>query len=101
MVENYYTSRKDSLMRDYDRASKILGQVPAARYGVEFASTIGKEARQEFEALIPHLPYIGGKKNRHTRSVIGTSYGLALYRAMTAHSKPVAEIGEETCLKKG
>jgi hypothetical protein len=93
MVENYYTSRQDSLLRDYDRASNILGPVLTAYYGVEFASTIRKEARQEFEALIPQLPYIGGKKNRHTRSVIGTSYGLALYRAMMAHGKPVAEIG--------
>lgn len=80
-------------MRDYDKTSKILGQVLTACYGVEFATAIRKESRQEFEALIPQLPYIGGRKNRHTRSVIGTSYGLALYRAMTAHGKPVEEIG--------
>lgn len=93
MVENYYTSRKDSLMRDFDKVSKILEQVLTVRYDVEFASTIRKEARQEFETLIPQLPYIGGEKNRHTRSVIGTSYGLALYRALTAHGKSVDEIG--------
>ena len=93
MVEDYYTSRKDRLMRDYDKASKVLGRVLTARYGVNFAAAIRKEARQEFEALIPQLPYIGGRKNRHTRSVIGTSYGLALYRAMTAHGKPVEESG--------
>jgi hypothetical protein len=93
MVENYYTSRKDSLMRDFDKASKILEQVLTVRYGAEPASTIRKETRQEFEALIPQLPYIGGKKNRHTRSVIGTSYGLALYRALTARAKSVDEIG--------
>jgi hypothetical protein len=93
MVENYYLSRKDSLMRDFDRVSKILEQVLTDRYDGAFASALRKETRQEFEALIPQLPYIGGKKNRHTRSVIGTSYGLALYRAMSAHGKPVDEIG--------
>jgi hypothetical protein len=93
MVENYYTSRKDSLMRDFDRASRILEWVLTDRYNAEFASAIRKETRWEFEALIPQLPYIGGKKNRHTRSAIGTSYGLALYRALSAHGKPVDEIG--------
>jgi hypothetical protein len=93
MVENYYVSRKDSLLRDFDRASRILEQVLTARYDAEFATTIRQETRQEFETLIPQLPYIGGKKNRHTRSVIGTSYGLAVYRAMTAHGKPMDEIG--------
>ena len=47
MVENYYTSRRDSLIKDFDRASRILEQVLTARYGAQFASTIRKEVRQE------------------------------------------------------
>jgi hypothetical protein len=41
-----------------------------ASYGVAFGAAIRKETRQEFETLLPQLPYTGGKKNRHTRSVI-------------------------------
>jgi hypothetical protein len=93
MIENYYTSRKDNLMRDFDKVSTTLEQVLTRRYGGAFAAAIIKETRQEFETLLPQLPYIGGKKNRHTRALIGTSYGLALYRAMTAHGRPVDEIG--------
>jgi hypothetical protein len=98
MVENYYVSRKDSLLRDFDRATKILEQVLIARYGAELAATIRKETRQEFEVLIPQLPYIGGKKNRHTRSVIGTSYGLALYRVLKAMASLWRKSGQFTTL---
>jgi hypothetical protein len=52
------------------------------------------QAREEFEALIPEIPYIGGDENHLTGSLIGSSRCLAFYRAMKARGKSAAEAGK-------
>ena len=93
MAADYYTSRRSRLLQDFDRFSDLLGEVISSFYGDDLAPHIVRETRAEFEDLIPQLPYIGGDKNPQTRDVIGTSYGLALYRALTARGKTAHEIG--------
>lgn len=93
-TDSYYTTEKPHLLRDFDRMSGMLQKVLAASLGNDLAPVILQETRREFEALLPQLPYIGGKENRHTRDVIGTSYGLALYKVLTARGRPVEEIAQ-------
>ncbi len=61
------------------------------RYGKEFSSAVVEQARQEYEALIPQIPFIGGAKNRWTANLIEAVQILALYRAMQAQGKPLSE----------
>jgi hypothetical protein len=51
-----------------------------------------KEARQEYESLIPQLPYIGGKQP-FTQFIISTGWYLAMYRVLKTHGKTVEETG--------
>jgi hypothetical protein len=51
------------------------------------------ETRREFEALIPQLPYIGGKQP-FTEFIVFTGMLLAVYRVSQAHGKTVEETGE-------
>jgi len=52
------------------------------------------EAHQEFESIIPKIPYIGGDENLNTMNLIMASSCLATYRTLKAHGKSVEEIGK-------
>lgn len=80
------------LLRGFDRESRLLVGVLTSFYGSALASVYLDETRQEFEALIPHIPRIGGKRSRYSRDAIGISYGLALYKVLHAHGRSVEEI---------
>jgi hypothetical protein len=94
MVDNYYTSRKEKLLKDFDKTAKRLREVLVSYYGDDLTDTIIRETRQEYECLIPELPYIGGKKNLLTRNLIGSAQALALYRVLKKHGNTVEEAGK-------
>ncbi|MFC2036000.1 L-2-amino-thiazoline-4-carboxylic acid hydrolase [Chloroflexota bacterium] len=93
MNSDYYLSQKSKLLKDFDREAKRMKTVLVSRYGSEFTELILMDARQEFEMFIPKVPYVGGNKNRLTRSLIGAVQCLALYRALKTHGKALEEAG--------
>ena len=66
-----------------------------ARYGEELANTLKREARQEYENLVPEIPYIKGMRARALNTfLLVTAQELAVYMAMKKHGKPPAEAWE-------
>jgi hypothetical protein len=94
MVNDYYVSQKRLLMWGFDWAARRIRHIVVRRYGAETTGALTAQARREYEALIPQLPYIGGRRNPHTRLIIAAAMFLALYRALKRHGEPVEEIGE-------
>ena len=92
MLENYYISQKSKLLRNFDKASKSVKRVLTLRYGDDLTDSIVQNARKEFEAVIPELPYIGGKKNMMTIFLIESAYCLALYKVLKSRSESIDEI---------
>jgi len=91
----YYRARKGKLLKDFDRTSALMNASLVARYGEEFTSTLQKEARQEYERLIPEIPYIKGLRARALNSFLRiTAQELAAYKTMKKHGKPPAEAWE-------
>lgn len=89
--ENFYLKRKRRLLLEFDimaRAARPILQT----YFDENISALTSETRQEFECLIPELPYIGGKQP-FTEFIIFTGMLLAVYRVGKAHGKSVEQIG--------
>jgi hypothetical protein len=74
--------------------NKHVRKVLVSRYGDDLSNTILKETRQEYETLIPELPYVGGKKNIFTIYLIQSAWALALYRVLKIHGKTVEETGK-------
>jgi len=94
-ILGYYNSRKDKLLKDFDKASVLMKDAVVARYGEEFANTLQGEVRQEYEKLIPEIPYINGIRAKVLNIfLILAAQGLAVYKAMNKHGKPPAEIWE-------
>ncbi len=92
--KKYYVMRKPELLRKFDEESKNWSSVVVRQYGQKFADTILHEARKEFEALIPQIPYIGGDENRRTDSLVESIRYLAFYQAMKKLSKTAEETGK-------
>ena len=94
MGNNYYISRKPKLLKDFDKTVNIVKGVFVSRYGDDFADTILKEVRQEYEALIPHIPYVGSDIRALNLFLIITAYELSVYKAMKKHGKTTREAWE-------
>jgi hypothetical protein len=94
MINNYYTSRKSKLLKDFNKIIKRARKVFVCHFGSDLTYTIAEETRQEFENLIPELPYIGDKNSFFTKNLIGSAQALALYRVLKEHGKNVEEIGK-------
>jgi hypothetical protein len=86
-------ARKAQFLRDFDQFAAAAKEVLASRYGEEDAQHIIQQMRREVELLIPQLPYIGGKKNRLTESLTGTSASLALFKVLRKRGETTARIG--------
>ena len=93
MADNYYISRKATLLRRFDKATARIYHVLVSRYGKEHAGMLTKEARREYEAIIPHLPYIG-PRNPLMVFFIPTGWHVGLYRVLQRQGRTVEEAGQ-------
>ena len=93
MADNYYLSRKATLLKRFDKATARIYHVLVSRYGKEQASVLTKEARREYEAIIPQLPYIG-PRNPFMVFFIPTGWHVGLYRVLLSQKWTVEEAGQ-------
>ena len=91
---DYYIARKSEILAIFDDHAQAWRPFIISQYGGNFANTILREAREEHEALISEIPYIGGDENDMTRHLIRSTTSLAFYRAMKARGKTAGETGE-------
>jgi hypothetical protein len=92
---SYYVSRKSKLLNEFDKTAELMQDYLVKRYGEEFADRLFRETRQEYEELIPEIPYIRGMRARALNSfLIITAQELAVYRTMKKHGKAPGEAWE-------
>lgn len=94
-IIGYYTERKQKLLEDFDRIGESIKPSLARRYGKELATTLQREAREQYENLIPEIPYIKGFRAKMLNMfLVGTAQEVALYKAMNKHDKSPGEAWE-------
>ena len=94
-TDSYYTSRKPKLLKSFDKTAGLVRDHVVSRYGPDFARTLYRETRQEYEALIPQIPHVRGVRGGALNSfLLITAQELAVYRAMKKHGKTAAEAWE-------
>ena len=92
--DDYYVAERSKLLRDFDKNIEKYGRgILASHYGDDQADTILKESHREYEALIPKIPYVGGKKNPLETYLIQSAWALALFRALKNHGRNAEETG--------
>jgi len=94
-IVGYYSQSQKKLQKDFDRTCTLLEDWLFARYGKEFTRKLRSEVRQEYEKLIPEIPYIKGVRARMLNSfLLITAQELAAYKAMKKQDKPASEAWE-------
>jgi hypothetical protein len=94
-IIGYYSARKEKLLKGFDSNSALIKASLVSRYGNVFTRSLQREARQEYEKLIPEIPYIKGSRARLLNSfLLITVQELAVYKAMKKLGKPPGEAWE-------
>lgn len=88
-----YLAQADELLRDFDKSSKHNCNVLKSHLGDETAERIIGATRQEFQRLIPAIPYLGSTKGM-AKVLIVCTMTLALYRILKSEGRNVEEIGK-------
>ena len=92
MSHKNYLYRKNQLMRTFDRQLARVKSSVSSWLGEEQTNQFIWEARQEYEALIPRIPYIGDSSLLLTFYFPVTRY-LAVYRALQKQDKNLEDAG--------
>jgi hypothetical protein len=94
-ILGYYLKQKETLLKDFDHKADLIEDSLVARFGREFADRLKTEAHQEYEELIPEIPFIQGFRGRALNSfLLATAQELAVYKAMHKHGHSAAETWE-------
>ncbi len=64
------------------------------RFGTPTAAVMRREVLEEYRALLPHVPYIGGRRNAQSQAMVLSPWALALYRVVVRHDGSVQDAGE-------
>ena len=92
MSHENYVYRKKQLLKTFDKLLARVQPSVSAWLGEEQARQFMREARQEYEELIPRIPYIG-----ESRLLLGlflpSSRYLAVYRALQRQDRTLEDAG--------
>jgi hypothetical protein len=87
----YALTREPDILEDhFEGTEKVL----VTRFGKGRADSLMQDIRREYEALTPHMPYIGGEENMFTEWLTYGVYYLAVYRVLKAEGRSVEEAGK-------
>ena len=95
-IENkgYYIKKKRKLMKDFNKYTFSIRKLLVGEYDKAKIDKILKQMNEEFENLIPKIPYIGGAKNYYTAVLIQIISNLAIFRSLENEGFTYREIGE-------
>ena len=92
MSEDNYISRKQQLLKDFDKSIARIKSVLTSRYGNEQANSLINESRFEYEAIIPQIPFIG-HRSHFLAFLIPETRALAIYKVLRRKGLTFEEAG--------
>ncbi len=92
--KNYYVKKKRTLLRQFDAATTIVKDILIAEFGEEKFKELIREARNDFESLLPQIPYVGGKNSRDSETFINVATLLPMLRNFEKEGLDFYEIGK-------
>ena len=90
---NYYIMQRDKLSKSTEKFVNLITPELIKMFGKNETNKIKDDIKVEYDSLIPDIPYIGGKKNNLTSSLITASSSLALYNVLTRYNTELYDIG--------
>lgn len=93
-AETYYETQKPKLLLDFKKTLQRMTGFFDSYFQDLQADLLIDEFLNEYETLIPRLPYIGDESNLSNRDLIQSTWALAIYRVLCRCGKSVEEVGE-------
>jgi hypothetical protein len=93
---NFYVKRKKLLLRQFNAALKFVRNKLVEQFGETKVKEIIPQAQEDFENLLPQIPYVGGKDNPLTDDMINSAILLPLLRIFEKEGLSLKEIGKLT-----
>ena len=92
--KNFYIKKKARLKKDFSKYIFYIPKLLKGKYDTDKINSIIEQMNEEFESLIPKIPYIGGYLNYYTRVLIQIISNLAIFRVLEKEGWIYREIGE-------
>jgi len=92
--KHYYVNMKPRMMKDLDKTLKLARQVLGQHFSEPQIDKLLDESRCEYAAIIPQLPYIGGKKNSNTANLVAGAWSLAIIWPLEREGLTTRAIGK-------
>lgn len=91
---NYYIKRKKKLLRQFEDLFPIIKDLIEKKYKDHNTDKIFKKMKNEYENLIPEIPYIGGPTNSYSFFLLDGINVLAIIRVLEKLNFTYRQIGE-------
>ena len=95
IVKDYYRKNKAKLTAQFDKFLHISKETLLQRFNEPELEEVFNEMRNEYEKLIPEIPYIGGRKNPFTSMLVDSVSMLAFFRILEKMGMTYREIGQD------
>jgi len=92
MSEGNYISRKQQLLKDFDKSMARIKSVLTSRYGNEQANSLISESRFEYETIIPQIPFLG-YRSLFLAFLLPETRALAIYKVLRRKGLTFEEAG--------
>jgi hypothetical protein len=80
-AKDNYISRKQQLLKDFDKSTARIKSVLTSSYGNEQANSLISESRSEYESIIPQIPFIG-HRSHFLAFLLPISRALPIYKVL-------------------
>lgn len=88
----YYISQKPVLLKNFNEFVQRIKIFLTAEYGEKFSSEVIDEMLDDYEDIIPEIPYIGGKNNPMTQNLLSSVNYFIVYPVLKRKNKTLNEI---------
>jgi hypothetical protein len=94
LMTDYYIKQKPKLMAQFEKYLGILKDLLSPNFNGSEIEQLYVQMREEYERIIPEIPYIGGKKNLYTTMLVESVATLPIMRILEKEGLSYREIGK-------
>ena len=88
---DYFLKKKEMLIKKFNKLCINVEKKIAVSYDENFACRIVSQAKNEFENIIPKIPYFGGAINPFNEIIVIAAQMAAVHKAMKQNGKSAEE----------
>ena len=94
-IIGHYIGQKEELLKEFNQIVSLMENFMVLRFGKLLAGTLATGVLQEYEKLIPKIPYIQGIRGKPFNAfLLITARELAVYKVMKKLGRIVEEAWE-------